>query len=132
MDALSGIEVGVMYVDLSTEWSLLEECGRLPRDGVLFIVATTRRGDRKALVRRVWGKDQYVVWWDADNWLIEGYDDTDSFWRVKSLTVPHENWKAYLRRLRWPTGGTTVHFRGTFVIPEQWKTSLQRFDAELF
>jgi hypothetical protein len=127
------MHVGILYADMTQDWASFDHVDGLSRDGVLTITLTTERGNRKALVARLWGSDYYALGRIGENYFFtDKWDEGDEMLRIKRLDKPHDTWKPMVRPCRWPDSAKIVRFVGGYVPPEDWQRALQVFEREMF
>lgn len=139
--------LGVMYSDQTIMWVEFADLGALPTSGVLFIAITTERGNRKALVTRLWdrfngtegagwsGSDNYAIGVDAveDRFFVDQWNDRLDSLRVRSLTDPHGKPTVTRRHVQTFPPGYDVHtFEGKAVNDTEWSAALARFELEMY
>ncbi len=141
------MEIGVMYDDQSIVWSDFADIATLRKEDVLFISMTTERGNRAALVTRLWdrfnggvgpgwyGSDNYAVGVDPvdDVFFVNQWNDGHDSFRVRSISDPHGS--APVTRLRiktYPSRYTVQLFIGKAVDNAAWAAAVAKFEAEMF
>ena len=136
------MEIGVLYDDLSIVWIPFEKRYDLKPDGILAITLTTERGNRKALVSRLWRRkfsqtygistDYFAIGVDGSAFFVDQWDEYDEFLQYKSQLNPHENPYPIKRSRPFPGSSSVVIFSGEYVSPEKWEEAITKFDSELF
>lgn len=138
------MEIGVMYDDLSIVWIAFAAIEDLRKDGVLFIVLTTERGNRKALVTRLWdrfngtegagwmGSDNYAVGVGTREFFVTQWNDGVDSLRVRSLVNPHCDPVTRSRIKSFPSRYKVHTFTGKAVKDARWKVALAKFETEMF
>ena len=138
------MEIGILYSDLTQVWKPFSEIADFRKDGVLMITLTTARGNRKALVKRLWARrniDGYG-WWGEDYYaigIIDGkffcrqWDESDLYPRMRPIDNPHVEWEVWPEPVKLFPEGAEVHiFVGKYVPQQQWEEALRIFEAELY
>ncbi len=142
------LEVGVLYSDGSMAWAPMDDMTALRLIGVLTISVTAGRGNRRALVARMWSRQNNdlvaardAAWWGEDNYAIGVMPDGRFFttqWADGESNL-------YARRIAdgaragiidyprpWPEGAAVTIFRGAYLVPAAWERALAVFEAEMF
>lgn len=142
------VELGILYSDLTQVWKPLADVGDFVTDGVLTITITSERGNRQALLARMWSRQNNDIqaqqdspWWGEDNYLIGvmpqnrfftyQWADGDENLRARSTVDGTDDGTISLSRA-FPPQATLTVFRGAYLVPADWLVALAVFEAEMF
>ena len=147
---MSTVEVEILYSDFSRSPRVLltnRAIDGLRKDGVLYIAMSTEWGNRKALVARMWSRqnnDKYAgpdPWWGADNYAIGilpngtfftyQWDDDQADYFMRSV-ADGSSVSRHQRPLWFPSEAMVHRFTGAYVSPDEWKRAMQVFETEMF
>ena len=142
------LEIGILYSDFIQVWKPFSDVGDFKKDGVLVIVLTTERGNRKALCARMWnranrydvtepwhGGDNYAIGVWGDYFFVDQWDDMDDHLHIRRTDDPHNLSVKQMnipRPNRWPSDSTVMVFRGEWVLQDQWHDAIRIMDEEMF
>lgn len=138
-----GLEIAIMYVDLSIRRVPIADIETLPTTGVLFISLSSEWGNRSALVSRrssrrnqegkIWhGDDNYAVGFLDDKFFIYQWDDFDEILFMRPVASPHDEPQELPRPIVFPKHSTVYKFKGGYVDMPTWEIALAKFEAEMF
>jgi len=142
------VEVGILYDDLTQVWKPIADVGDFVTDGVLTISITSERGNRQALLARLWSwqnnetkTPQDATWWGEDNYAIGvmpqnrfftfQWADGDENLQTRSTIDGTGLAPISLSRV-FPPQATVTVFRGAFLEPADWLVALAVFEADMF
>ena len=142
------IEVGILYSDLTKVWKPFGDVGDFRNDGVLTITITAERGNRQALLARMWSRQNNDIvaahnsaWWGEDNYLIGvmpgntfftfQWADGDENIRTRSTVDGSDTAPISLSRV-FPPQATLTVFRGAYLEPADWLVALAVFESEMY
>lgn len=142
------VEVGILYKDGTQVWKPLEKISDFKKTDVLTITLTTERGNRLALLARMWSYQnndlvaaRNKTWWGEDNYVIgimpDGrfftyqYADFDDKFRARSTTDGTDAGEIQ-RPPMFPTNATVHAFVGAYLEPKEWEKALAVFETEMF
>lgn len=142
------IEVGILYSDLTPVWKPIADKDDFVKTGVLTLSVTSERGNRQALLARMWSwqnneavTPQDSPWWGEDNYLIGTmpnntfftyqWADNDENLVTRSTVDGTVDGSISLSRAFPPQANITV-FRGAYLEPADWLVALAKFEAEMF
>jgi len=136
------VQVGILYDDFSITWLPFERRHELKRDGVLAVAVTTERGNRKALVKRLYRRkfsetygietDYFAIGVDGSAFFGDQWDDYDEHLRYRSQLKPHDEPTIIRRPRPFPAGADVIVFTGQYVSTEKWQAATAKMDKELF
>lgn len=146
--------IEIMYADFDSEGKLvgtprvrnpIEDIGTMRKTAVVFITLTTKWGDRRALVSRMWSKRNIdgPGWWGEDNYAIgfiagrfftRQWADEDEFLLTRSLADPNNTTvqRHPVKVMNWPDAAEVHVFKGAYIPDDDWKIALQVFEKEMF
>ncbi len=142
------IEVGIFYADGIKVWKPLSEISNFRKDGVLTITLTSERGNRSALLARMWSyqnNDRVAkrnkAWWGDDNYVVGimpdnrfftyQYSDYDDTFRARS-TIDGSDAGTIQRPSMFPTDAIIYTFIGAYLEPLEWEKALIIFERDMF
>jgi len=136
-----------MYADGSIFWVSLSQIAILRKTGVLFIVLTTERGNRKALVARFWsrlnrqelgkwhGEDIYYIGVNSETgeYFPHALDDKTFTYHIRKLANPTtDSERIVIMPPNFPPGFKVHEFKGAWIDSPEWEAQLKIFDSEMF
>ncbi len=142
------VEVGILYTSLLQVWRPLAEIGDFKKTGVLTLSFTTERGNRLALLERMWSVQnndvvakQDKAWWGEDIYYV-GVLPTGDFFTTQ---IPENDEKIIVRSgshggtfgtidcpRTFPADATMHRFIGGYVDPSAWEIALAIFERDMF
>lgn len=124
------IEIEVLYEDLKRQKETLENINNLPKDNVLFIIATTTEREGKlGNLSSISGYDNYGLCQKNESgheWImLFGWDDGDYVWKRECETCENR------QEVDIPLGCWSVIFRGRQVSEGAWQSAKDVFNNEM-
>ncbi len=141
-------EVGILYTGDVRIWKPLAQVGEFKKTDVLTFSFTTERGNRSALVARMWSYQnndtvarQDKAWWGDDIYYVGVLPNGDFF----TTQMPENDEKIITFSgvdgtrsgvtecpRTFPVDATMHRFVGAYLEPAEWETALAIFEAEMF
>ena len=142
------VEVGILYADGAKVWKPLAEMGDFKKTDVLTFSFTTERGNRSALIARMWSRQnnqtnprQSVAWWGEDFYYVGVLPNGDFF--TTQLAENDEKLITFssndgarsgvaISPRTFPTDATIHRFVGAYLEPANWERALAVFERYMF
>lgn len=142
------VKMGILYVDGSKVWKPVSDAGLFVKIGVLTFSFTTERGNRSALLLRMWSRQNNDIvarrdkaWWGDDIYYVGVMPDGRYFTtqvdendeKIMAFSVEDGERIGTIDCPRnFPADATIHRFIGGYLEPDEWKKALIIFEREMF
>lgn len=142
------VEAGLLYADGEQVWKPVTNMGDFKTFDVLTFSFTTERGNRSALLPRMWSRQNNdtkaasdLAWWGDDIYYVGVLPNGDYF----TTQIPEDDEKIKTFSgvdgadtgivecpRTFPADATMHRFIGAYLSPADWERALAVFEAEMF